>query len=100
MFKNVPKFGKINFGHYSRGRFNQHFARLFGSKKFEAFFGELRLANGAQILQILGHEFGKCSYKNDGEIEWRIFHQMLCAGNFSLDEKSLMKSTPGKEQIY
>jgi hypothetical protein len=33
--------------------------------------------------------------QNVVEIEWRIFRQTRFAGNFSLSEKSLMKSTPG-----
>jgi hypothetical protein len=69
------------------------FAQLFHSKKFDAFFGKRR-TDLAKFRSFLGHKFGKCGCKSIGEIGRQIFRQMLCAGNFSLSEKSLMKSTP------
>jgi len=35
--------------------------------------------------------------QNVGEIEWQIFHQTLCAGNFSPGKQSLVKSTTRRE---
>jgi hypothetical protein len=57
------------------------------------------LANGAQIWQnstvIWQNLLHFQSEKNVGDTERQIFRQMLIAGNFSLVEQSLVKSTPG-----
>jgi len=54
---------------------------------------------GAQIWQmansvwrISAHKFGLHFV---GEIEWQIFSQTLCAGNFLLGVQRLVKSGPG-----
>ncbi len=71
-----------------RGRFHQHFRAIFSRAKFDAFFGERRLVNGAQIWQIFCLKFGFTVLElTVGEIEQRIFRQTPFAGNFSLGEK-------------
>ncbi len=78
------KFGRID----SWGRFHQHFRAIFSRAKFDAFFGERRLANGTQIWRIFRLKFGFTVLElTVGEIEWRIFRQTRCAGIFSLGEK-------------
>jgi hypothetical protein len=58
------------------------------------------MANG---VWPMAHKFGEFQLKslanlaalNIGEIEWRIFRQTLCAGNFFARRKSLVKLTLG-----
>ncbi len=72
----------------SWGRFHQHFRANFLRAKFDFFFRERRLGNGAQIWRILSLKFGFTILKLIvGEIEQRIFCQMLCAGVFCLAKK-------------
>ena len=87
------------------GRFHQHFRPTFSRAQDEKpFFGEWRLANGAQIQQT-AHQLGEFQLKKwgkfqcslgayDGEIEQRNFCRKQCVGKLSLGEKSLVKSTP------
>jgi hypothetical protein len=70
-----------------RGFFAQFFVRLFCFKKSMLF-----VVNGAQIWQITSPLMW---YNYVGEMEWQNFCRTLCAGDFLLGEKGLVKSTPG-----
>ncbi len=67
------------------------FVRIFCMQNLTPFFEEQRLANGAQIWQILSCKFGKfgCTVLEYivGENKRQIVRQTLCIRVFSLGEK-------------
>jgi len=65
----------------------------FSQKRMRSFFGTQCLANGEQIWQKWANFSLTFEVLIIGEIEWQCFYQMMCAGNFSLGEKSFLKST-------
>ncbi len=66
-----------------RSQFHQHLCATFSLANFDAFFAKWQLANGAQIRQILGSQFGQ----NYGEIERLIASQTSHASGFLLGQK-------------
>jgi len=77
------------------GPFHQHSCAAFS----RALFGAQIWRNGKQRLANLSPQFfwqtvQKFGSYFVGEIEGQIFRRMLCAGNSSLGNKSLLKSTP------
>ena len=70
---------------------SDYFCQTLLLAKFDAFCGEWRLANGAQIWQISTYIVG---INIVDEIEWRFFRRLLCAGEFLLGAQSLVKLTP------
>ena len=71
------------------------FARHLRSKKFEAFFGDWHLANGAQILQISPHKFCIMMLM---ELIGIFFTESLALGNFCLARKVPCSVTRPSEQ--
>ncbi len=96
MVSHLPQRGNLRL---TKGRFYQHFRPNFSPKQNERLFLAncvWRMAKGVCKNQaILANIDLILAFNVVGEIEWKFFLKTPNIGNFSLGEKSLVKSTTG-----